>query len=434
MKNQMKRRSFLQLVSAATAAALLPSNTYAAEEYKGPLYIFVHASGGWDPTSLCDPKGFEDGDADPMNKQYRTSEIKTSASGANIKYAPLGNEYKFQTFFDKYGQDLLVINGINSQTNGHSSGTRYAGSGQLAPGFPSLAALVAGVYLPSSPMAYLGNGGYTRTNGVTAATRIDNATRLSEISNPNRIRIDGNGNDVNYHATSAFDRMQAKRKERLARLRSNQSLDNVFDSLKQFDLTHVSAADLKKINQFIPADINTHEKRRNAIFTQGRLAIAGYKAGLTVSLSVSMGGFDTHGNHDGNHDRRLQDVLEGIDLLMDEAKANGIGNDIVVVVESEFGRTPGYNNNNGKDHWTTTSMMMMGKGITGNRVIGQTTDRHKYMKLDPDTLAVDEDNGVALTFAHIHKSLREHMGISNNALANEVFRIPSKIENMPIVG
>lgn len=429
----MKRRNFLQFASAAAAAALLPTTTYAADVYTGPLYIFVHADGGWDPTIICDPKGHEDGDADPMNKQFKTSEIQRSASGDNISYPPLGEDYKFQTFFDKYGQDLLVINGINSQTNGHASGERYAGSGQLAPGLPSLAALVAGIHLPSSPMAYLGNGGYTRTEGITAATRIDNATRLAEISVPNRIRVDGNGDDVNYHATSVFDRMQAKRSERLARLRSDQSLDNVFDSLKQFDLTHASAADLKKINQYVPADINTHPKKSNTIFTQGRLAIAGYRAGLTVSLSVRMGGFDTHGNHDGNHDKRVQDVLEGVDLLMQDAVANGIGNDIVVVMESEFGRTPGYNDSNGKDHWTTTSMMMMGKGITGNRVIGQTTDRHKYMKVDPNTLQIDEENGVAITFAHVHKSLRAQMGIATHTLVNEVFRIPASVEDMPIV-
>jgi len=423
----MKRRTFIQMMSAATAAALLPTTVQAADEYTGPLYIFVHADGGWDPTSLCDPKGHEDGDADPMNKQFKTSEIKQSSSGSNISYAPLGEDYKFQTFFDKYGQDLLIINGINSQTNGHSSGERYAGSGQLSEGLPSLAALVAGIHLPSSPMAYLGNGGYRRTEGVTAATRIDNATRLEEISLPNTL---GSGS---FHSDSAFSRLEEKRGERLARLRSNQSLDNVFESLKQFDLTHASAADLKKINEHVPADINTHEKRRNTIFTQGRLAIAGYKAGLTVSLSVRMGGFDTHGNHDGNHDKRLQDVLEGIDLLMDDAKANGVGNDIVIIVESEFGRTPGYNDSNGKDHWTTTSMMMMGKGITGNRVVGQTTDRHKYMKLDANTLAVDEENGVTMTFAHVHKSLRTNMGIDTHPLANEVFRIPTSVESLPIV-
>lgn len=423
----MKRRTFIQMMSVATAAALLPTTTYAADEYTGPLYIFVHAGGGWDPTSLCDPKGHEDGDADPMNKQFKTSEIKQSASGPNISYAPLGEDYKFQTFFDKYGQDLLVINGINSQTNGHSSGERYAGSGQLTEGLPSLAALVAGIHLPSSPMAYLGNGGYRRTQGVTAATRIDNATRLAEISLPNSL---GSGS---YHNESTFARLNEKRTERLARLRSNQSLDNVVDSLKQFDLTHASAADLKKVVEFVPDDINTHPKRSNRIFTQGRLAIAGYKAGLTVSLSVAMGGFDTHSNHDGNHDKRLQDVLEGVDLLMQDATANGVGNDIVVVIESEFGRTPGYNDGNGKDHWTTTSMMMMGKGITGNRVIGQTTERHKYMKVNPNTLAIDEENGVAITFAHVHKSLREQMGISTHTLANEVFRIPSNVESMPIV-
>ena len=66
----MKRRTFMQMMSAATAAALFPTNTYAADAYTGPLYIFVHAGGGWDPTMICDPKGHVDGDTDPMNKQF----------------------------------------------------------------------------------------------------------------------------------------------------------------------------------------------------------------------------------------------------------------------------------------------------------------------------------------------------------------------------
>ena len=44
---------------------------------------------------------------------------------------------------------------------------------------------------------------------------------------------------------------------------------------------------------------------------------------------------------------------------------------VVVVVASDFGRTR-YNGDGGKDHWPITSMMMMGAGISGGRVIGQT--------------------------------------------------------------
>ena len=40
---------------------------------------------------------------------------------------------------------------------------------------------------------------------------------------------------------------------------------------------------------------------------------------------------------------------------------------IVVVVGSEFARTPGYNGGNGKDHWPITSMIVMANGIDGNR-------------------------------------------------------------------
>ncbi|MDQ7068439.1 MAG: hypothetical protein Q9M40_10960 [Sulfurimonas sp.] len=63
--------------------------------------------------------------------------------------------YEFSTFFDKYGSELLVVNGIDTQTNGHDAGRRYMMSGKLSEGFPALSALIAGIRMPSSPLARL---------------------------------------------------------------------------------------------------------------------------------------------------------------------------------------------------------------------------------------------------------------------------------------
>lgn len=56
----MDRRDFLKLCGAAglvvSTPALLPRRARAQDEpATGPFWVFVHASGGWDPTSLCDP-------------------------------------------------------------------------------------------------------------------------------------------------------------------------------------------------------------------------------------------------------------------------------------------------------------------------------------------------------------------------------------------
>ena len=54
----MNRRAFLRTttVLAATAMAGFRLSSAHAADYGGKLCVFLQASGGWDPTSFCDPK------------------------------------------------------------------------------------------------------------------------------------------------------------------------------------------------------------------------------------------------------------------------------------------------------------------------------------------------------------------------------------------
>lgn len=436
----MIRRDFLKFISAASAAALLPSSAQAAP-YEGPLWVFVHASGGWDPTSLCDPKGYaevSDGEgglemeADPMNKSYRTVDIATSTTASNIKYAPVGTTFPFASFFDKHGSKLLVVNGIDTQTNGHTSGTRYTWSGRLSEGYPSFSALLAGVSLPSSPLSFITSGGYDFTDGVVAGTRLGNVSAIERISYVNRYSYnDDTGEETLYHQQSAFDRILQARQERIASLESKQKLQSLRNLMQQFNVAHSGTNELKKLTEFLPDDLNTHPDRNNPVFSQGRFAMAGYKAGLTVSVNISTGGFDTHSNHDNNHIPRMESLLKGVDLLVTEAENQGIADKVIFVIGSDFGRTPGYNSGNGKDHWPITSMMFMGAGITGNRVIGASTHRHSAQSVNPSNLAIDDVNGIKITPAHIHKAMRKLAGIENNSLLTQYYPL-NGVEDLPI--
>jgi len=441
----MLRRDFFKYTSVAAAMALMPQTANAqTTTYTGPLWIFIQASGGWDPTSFCDPKGYSEvtnsnGDlvmeSDPMNKSYKKSEIATNSQG--VRYAPLRandgiQDYDFADFFTNNADDLLVINGIDTQTNGHASGSRYMMSGKLAEGYPALSALIAGINMPSAPLSFITAGGYDETDGVVAGTRLSNMNAMNELAYVNRQKID-NDEVINYKHPTVFERILKAREERTLRIIDKQKLQSIKNLAKQYNLAHTGSNELAKLVEYIPEDIDTHEYRQNDVFAQGRFAMAGYKAGLTTSVNINISGFDTHGNHDNNHLPRLARLLKGVELLKEDAKNQGISDKVVFIIGSEFGRTPGYNQGNGKDHWSVSSMMFMGSAIKRKGVIGETTDQHNLLSINPSTLERD-DGGIQITYGHINKALRKLAGIEQNELITQYYPLSADIEELNLFG
>ncbi len=436
----MLRRNFLKFTSVAAAIALMPLEAKAATN-SNPLWIFIQASGGWDPTSFCDPKGYNEVDdgsgtmvmeSKPMNKSFKKADILTNAQG--VKYAPLRandgiREYNFSDFFENNADDLLVINGIDTQTNGHASGNRYMMSGKLSEGYPALSALIAGITMPSAPLAFITAGGYDMTDGVVAGTRLSNMNAMNELAFVNKQGTNKDGSTINYKDPSVFERILKARESRTQRIINKQKLDSVKALAEQYNLAHTGSNELKKLVEFIPDDIDTHEYKNNPVFSQGRFAMAGYKAGLTASVNIVSGGFDTHGNHDANHLPKLARLFKGVDLLKQDAIDQGIADKVIFVIGSEFGRTPGYNQGNGKDHWSVGSMMFLGKAITKKGVIGGTTDGHTLKKVNSSSLTLDE-NGISITYAHINKALRKLAGIENNDLLTQYYPLPTSLEDL----
>ena len=115
----------------------------------------------------------------------------------------------------------------------------------------------------------------------------------------------------------------------------------------------------------------------------------------------------------------LPEFLAGIDYLMRKAEELKIREKLVVIIQSEMGRTPNYNNGNGKDHWSINSIMFLGKGITGNRVIGATDEEQRLIPINAQTLAVDKKQGIRVRPEHIHHALREFAGIENHAFSKQ---------------
>ena len=397
----LNRRDFLKLAGVAglTVSAPFPfmRNGRADENapYDGPLFLLVNAGGGWDPTSLCDPKGRKDENAERPVNNYFIDEI---GEVGNFRHAPVPGHAEF---FTRHRDNLLVVNGVDTATNGHDSGSRNTWSGNLAEGHPSIGAIIAAIHAPDKAMGYITNGGYDITRDIVARTRVGDVGALERLAFPNKINT---FNEDVYHTEGGFERIQRFQRERLSRQREHAHLPHEHLASSTLHVARGSNNELKRLTEFLP-DIEGSQLKR-----QAQVAIAAYKAGLCVSANLSVGGFDTHGDHDNRQFTSLANLLSGVNDIWDEAERQNMADRVVVLIGSDFGRTPYYNANRGKDHWSITSFMLMGAGIPGNTVIGASDEGHNPLTVNPETLELDEA-GVRITPAHIHQQIRKLAGV-----------------------
>lgn len=440
----MDRRDFLKLASCAGMSVMAPSafggrdlshgrRGMHAEAHTGTFFILFHAGGGWDPTSFCDPKGSNGpNDPNPMNR-YEQSMI---GEAGNIRFpmefpdpnnpdAGIGTGL-IPAFFEEHYQDLLVINGIDMQTNGHDQGTRHAWTGRLSEGFPTMGAYLAGTYNSTLPMAFLAFGGFTETAGVAPQSRASNIDVLNTLAFPERANFDDENST--YLSSRALELIEEAQFERDQALIAGQGLPKINHSMSTLFESRSGSNELKRLNEFLP------EERSGGLRGQVEVAIAAYRAGISVAANLSAGGFDTHGNHDASHIPSLENVLDAMGYAKNLSRELGLEDKVVIMASSDFGRTPGYNDGNGKDHWSISSMLMMGAGIQGNRVIGATDDGHRAYGIRTD-LSVDEstDAPLKITPSHIHSAIRKQYALgADNELA-QMFPLDNE-EELPIFG
>jgi uncharacterized protein (DUF1501 family) len=148
----------------------------------------------------------------------------------------------------------------------------------------------------------------------------------------------------------------------------------------------------------------TAERFGNHGFGQGCL-LAGrlIEAGVRF-VTVSLGGWDTHGqnfaalkgrDNGGKGGKGSQGLLpqldSGLSGLLTWLDQRGLLASTVIFVTGEFGRTPKINKNAGRDHWSRAMFVLMaGGGIRGGQVVGASDARAEGPKgggYKPDDVA-----------------------------------------------
>ena len=409
------RRDFLKLCGLAGLGLAIPFRPRAAraaekkdEPYAGPYYVVFNASGGWDTTYLMDPKG-----VNGINRLYKEGDILTK--GAH-KYAPNKKDAKGglcnEDFYEEFGKELLTFNGLDYSVNNHSPGARYMATGKLdSLAYPTFAALVAACRGPDCPIAFLTFGNYSATGNLVAMSRVPYLPSLRKIALADA--IEGNERSP-YHDKFVTDRIEAALREQNEAAGAAPRLPRAERGENMLYAAQVNSKALARVTQYIPAQVP-----KERLSQQAEIALASFKAGVCVSANLTIGQFDSHANNDPDQMKLIPEFLAGIAYMIRRAGELKIREQLVVIVQSEMGRTPTYNSGNGKDHWSIGSAMFLGRGIKGNRVVGATDEKQFAVPLDTQALKLDKEKGVRVRPEHVHEALREFAGVADHPLAKK---------------
>ncbi len=137
-------------------------------------------------------------------------------------------------------------------------------------------------------------------------------------------------------------------------------------------MTMMKSADLKAFD-LTEENAETRKAYGPEAFGQGCLLARRLIERGVRFVEVSLAGWDTHVGNFVRTPEVCQTLDRALATLLADLDARGLLRDTLVVLASEFGRTPDVNTNAGRDHYPQAfSALLAGGGIKGGFVFGQT--------------------------------------------------------------
>lgn len=143
-------------------------------------------------------------------------------------------------------------------------------------------------------------------------------------------------------------------------------------------------------------------------------------------VALTYGSWDHHSNIKDNMNRHLEPFDKAYAALITDLSERGMLDDTLVLVTTEFGRTPKINSNAGRDHWPQVfSIAMAGGGVKRGYVHGTSDPTGSFPEDDPFTV----DNYAATVYSLIgidpRKELMADGGrpiriVNNNSIESKI--------------
>ena len=357
----MQKRHFLFGLSTLTLPSLLKAQ-YGAKKAKAKNVINIFLPGGIAAQEFLDPKSLA-----PSEYRGPFGSIKTNVSGIEI-----GEKFqKLSKVADKFSIIRSMTHGEAAHERGvHSMMTGYKPSPALV--YPSMGSVVsvelggrnklpAYVSVPNA----LENGG----SGYLSSKYNPFSLGSDPISPSFKVR------DLN----SDVDAQRFNRRKNILEAVDSKFKNEVnSDNVSAIDSFYSQAYDLiSSESAKLAFDISKEDQKTKEMYgltTAGqRLLISRrlIEAGVRF-LTVSYGGWDMHDNIKNGFEKQAPEFDQALAALLSDLSDRGLLDETVVVVTSEFGRTPKINNTAGRDHWPRVfSTLIAGGGIKNGQIYGK---------------------------------------------------------------
>lgn len=359
----LNRRSLLASAPLALAALGLPRFARAATP-STRKFIFVFAQGGWDPTRVFATEfGNAAFDMEPGADRGRAG---------GIDFVDHALRPSVRTFFEAHHARTTVFNGVLVRSIAHDICTMIAMTGTTSgtvPDWPAvLGARGEGTY--ALPHLVLSGPSFPGDLGAAVARTGTNGQLDGLLSGDVLAAADHPQKGLRAPSEAVLDRFLQRRADATRLGARTASTLRLTSDLAQAQRNATRLKDLQWVLDFGASA---------ALDDQASVAVEALALGVSRCVTISTGAafsWDTHANNDADQSPLWESTFAGLGQLMAMlASTPGeeeptLADETVVVVLSEMGRTPRLNAFAGKDHWPYTSVMVVGPGFAGDRVIG----------------------------------------------------------------
>ncbi len=378
--NELSRRDFLArtaktcfgLTIAGSASRLFTPEALAADPDilkagggKAKHVIYLYMSGGMTHIDTFDPKP-----GAPANVRGTTEAIKTKADGIQLGHClpQLAGQ------MDK----VALIRSLSTTQGAHEQGkylmhTGYTQRGTIAhPSSGAWVSRLAGQTNETMPSFVLVGGG----NRHPGAGFFEPNYGPLPIGDPQKgLRNVRQRNDTD---NASFDRQLSLRQE----------LDHDFDSkfhggqrsVRAYNEVYDSAVKLMRSEDLEAFDLSRETADTRAAYGTDRFSQGVLLARRLVErgvrfVEVEYGGFDWHTDNFDQMEEKIPVLDQALSALLADLSAKGLLEETLVVVATEFGRSPEIASNSGRNHFPKAfSALMAGGGIKGGQAYGKTDE------------------------------------------------------------
>lgn len=398
------RRGLIKSAAAAGAGLVLPRPARASVSAADRRFLVIFAAGGWDVSYALWP--FFDYDNVDVD-----SGLAPGKAG-NHDFVDIEAYPSVRQFYENWGHQTCALHGFEVPSITHGRCQRLLFTGQSAAQADDFATII-GAHAADNfllPHTVLSGFAYTHKHG-THVVRAGLGGQLTDLISGANLTSTGFvsalPSDEYSDAVNELLHKRAKALESSAPLGTGATYASehasVLDTIDGLDTAAFEAR--MSLTSFA-------EQVESAV----RLLSIGYSRVVSVEhLGADKTTWDEHTyiESTADHFGELYEVLDNLLTTLSTTPGN-VGDtmldEVTVVVLSEMGRHPKLNAYGGKHHWTFTSGLLLGSGVTGDRMIGTYDDDILGQPIDLATGEISE-SGELISCEHIASTLLALAGV-----------------------